>query len=509
MAVERSSVGPQSGHAAPGQADKPALICGERVLTYGQLHERIAQCRAVLETAGAAAGERVAVMLPNGIEFFEVGLAAADIGCPLVPINWHLKSEEVSWLLRDSAARVLVVHADFAATAREALAGGGPVTVIEVGGVGPDGYQARLDAAAAASAGATDPVTGQDHWPEYVYYTSGTTGRPRGVERDQPPAPSTQVYAGLSAMWGITGEDVWLACSPLYHAANAYSYATLSQGGTVVVLERWDAHDWMRAVEDHRVTACFMVPAHFIRLLEVPADERARHDLSSLRLVLHAAAPCPVPVKWQILDALPSAQIWEFYGATEGGATRISADEWRARPGSVGRPWPGVEIRILDEAGGPLPPGRSGLIYIRPAGGSRFRYRNDEEKTDRAWRDGAFTVGDVGHLDEDGYLYITDRASDMVIRGGVNIYPAEIEAALHRHPSVVDCAVFGVPDDRFGEELKALVEVRSPVQSEELVRFLGDQVADYKVPRNLQIVDSLPRDPTGKVLKRHLRDAHR
>jgi acyl-CoA synthetase (AMP-forming)/AMP-acid ligase II len=298
-------------------------------------------------------------MLPNGIEFFEVGLAAGRAGCRVVPINWHLKSEEAAWLLQDSGAVVLV-------TADDTVTSYPGITVLTVGTNGPGSYEAAIDAAY--------PAAGEPVPPIYVYYTSGTTGRPRGVERDGQVPDSRLVHSGLAAMWGITAEDVWLACSPLYHAANAYSYSTLTQGGTVVVQERWDAREWMRLVERHRVTACFMVPAHFIRLLEVPPEERSRPDLSSLRLILHSAAPCPVPVKWQILDALPSAEIWEFYGATEGGATRISPDEWRQHPGSVGTPWPGVEVRVQGDNGHSCQAGETGLIYIQPAGGARFHY---------------------------------------------------------------------------------------------------------------------------------------
>ena len=491
--------------------EKPALIFGDRVMSFTELDERAARCQAAIGRAGAGPDDRVALMLPNGIEFFEFSLGAARAGCGIVPINWHLKSEEVAWLLQDSGARVLAVHHAFADTARAALADLTSTALLVVGDGGTAGYEAALESVEPAPSPVTPALAPSGPawpWPDYVYYTSGTTGRPRGVERDRPTSDSSRAHAGLAAMWGITGDDVWLASSPLYHAANAYAFTTLSQGGTTVVLERWDAREWMGQVQRHRVTACFMVPAHFIRLLEVPADERARHDLSSLRLILHAAAPCPVPVKWQVLDALPSAQIWEFYGATEGGATRISPDEWRAHPGSVGRPWPGMEIRIIDGEGRSCAANEAGLIYVRPPGDSRFRYRNDPDKTDSAWREGAFTVGDVGYLDEEGYLYITDRASDMVLRGGVNIYPAEVEAVLHSHPDVVDCAVFGVPDERMGEELKALVETREPVAADALVEFLSGRLADYKVPRQIEIVETLPRDPTGKVLKRRLRDAH-
>jgi long-chain acyl-CoA synthetase len=215
-----------------------------------------------------------------------------------------------------------------------------------------------------------------------------------------------------------------------------------------------------------------------------------------------------VSVKERILEALAGTEVWELYGMSEGGATRISPDEWRRRPGSVGRPWPGVEVRILDESGTALPAGRDGLVYVRPAGGARFDYHNDAEKTSAAWRDDAFTVGDVGHLDDEGYLYLTDRATDVVIRDGVNIYPREVEEALHAHPLVVDCAVFGIPDRRRGEAVAAVVEVRSPVEPESLIAHCRARLADFKCPEVVELVETLPRDPNGKVLKRHLRDAH-
>jgi long-chain acyl-CoA synthetase len=282
--------------------------------------------------------------------------------------------------------------------------------------------------------------------------------------------------------------------------------SALYVGATTVVLPRWDAREWLRLVDRERVTLSFMTPAHFIRILEVPDDERAAFDLSSLRLIVHGAAPCPVEVKRRILDVLAPAQIWELYGASEGGATRIGPDEWRAHPGSVGLPWPGVEVRILDNGGRPLPDGEQGLVYVRPAGGMRFHYHDDPDKTASAWRDDAFTVGDIGYLDADGYLYLTDRASDMVIRGGVNIYPREIEEVLFTHPAVVDCAVFGVPDERFGERLRAVVETRAEVSPDELREHVRERLAEFKVPAEVELVDELPRNPNGKVMKRWLRD---
>jgi long-chain acyl-CoA synthetase len=245
-----------------------------------------------------------------------------------------------------------------------------------------------------------------------------------------------------------------------------------------------------------------------IRILEVGDDALATYDLSSLRLVIHAGAPCPVDVKRRILDLLPHTDVSELYGASEGGVSRITAAEWRERPGSVGKTWPGVEVRILSEDGAERPAGEDGLIYVRPAGGRRFHYHGDEDKTAGAWRDDAFTVGDIGHVDGDGYLYITDRASDMVLWGGVNVYPREIEEVLHQHPAVVDCAVFGVPDERYGEALKAVVETRTPVAADELKAYLAEHLADFKVPTHLDLVGTLPRDPNGKVLKRFLREQH-
>jgi long-chain acyl-CoA synthetase len=261
-------------------------------------------------------------------------------------------------------------------------------------------------------------------------------------------------------------------------------------------------------VERRGGTRSFLVPAHFIRILEIPDAERAAFDVSTLRLIVHAAAPCPVAVKRRMMAAFPDTAIHELYGASEGGATRISPEEWLERPGSVGRPWPGVEIKVLDEGGSPVPTGSDGIVWIKPPGGHRFSYRNDPEATDRAWRDDAFSVGDIGHLDDAGYLTITDRVSDMVLWGGVNIAPREIEEVLYEHPSVVDCAVFGVPDERDGEVLKAMVETTGSVTVEELADHVRSRLADYKVPRRWELVDELPRDPNGKVLKRLLRQAH-
>jgi long-chain acyl-CoA synthetase len=422
---------------------------------------------------GVGPGDRVAVMLPSGFEFFVAGLATARCQASLIPVNWHLKAEEVDWIISDSRAKVLVTADNL-----------------------PDSDDET-------------PWEGGFPTPALMFYTSGTTGRPKGVVHGEPSAARLAfVQDMLAELWGFTAEEVHLLSGPAYHAGpGGYAFSVLYQGGTVVILQTWDAVEWLRLVERHRVASTFMTPAHFIRILEVPEDERARFDLSSLRLIIHGGAPCPIPVKAGIIDALAPAEVYELYGASEGGATRISSSEWRERPGSVGLPWPGVEVRILAaDDGAPVPVGADGLIYIAPAGGAEFHYHNDPAKTEGAWRDGAFTVGDIGHLDADGHLYLTDRISDMVIRGGVNIYPREIEEVLHRHPAVVDCAVFGVPDERYGEQLKAVVEVRSAVSADDLQAFVRQHLADFKCPSVVAFVDELPRDPNGKVLKRLLRE---
>lgn len=471
---------------------KPALVLDDgSVRTYAELDDRSTRLARVLSDRAAVADGVVAAMLPNGFEFVESGVASAKLGARFLPVNYHLKANEVSWIVSDSSASVLVVDAAIAESL--GLMGEHIITT------GP-AYETAL-----AAAGTTELDSGSAWQP--VFYTSGTTGRPKGVVHGY--LSRDQSGAGMQAqvaLWRWQPDDVHLLCGPSYHAGpGGWLMTALFIGATTVVMREWDARTWLRLVSEYAVTRAFMVPAHFIRLLEIPEKDRAEFDLSSLRIIVHGAAPCPVDVKRRTMDWL-QCEIWELYGGSEGGATRIGPEEWRAKPGSVGLPWPGTEVQVLDAAGNQLPAGEQGLIYIKPALG-RFHYHRDEDKTRDAWRDDAFTVGDIGFLDADGYLFITDRASDMVIRGGVNIYPREVEEVLHAHPGVVDCAVFGVPDERNGEELKAVVETRD-VDADDLHAFCTERLATFKVPRYIELVDSLPRDPNGKVLKRLLRDAH-
>ena len=480
--------------------DATALILGDERRTYGELDDRTNRLAHVLRRMGAEDGTNVAAVLPNGFEFFETALATSRLGVGFLPVNWHLKAEELSWILGDSRAAVVVTDQERLAAVRVAAeALGCPVLVVG------ETFEREI----AAVGDEVESLPSSASWTP-VFYTSGTTGRPKGVVHGRFTPESVRAgQEGQRRLWNWSADDVHIISGPAYHAGpGGWTMTALYVGATTVILPTWDAREWLRLVAAHRVTRSFMVPAHFIRILEVPAAERAGFDVSSLRLIVHGAAPCPVAVKQQIMEVLAPAEIWELYGMSEGGATRIGPDEWNERPGSVGKPWPGVEVRVLDDAGDDLAPGESGLIYILPPGGARFRYHGDPEKTAGAWREQGFTVGDVGHLDEDGYLYVTDRAADMVISGGVNVYPREVEEVLHRHPAVVDCAVFGVPDPRFGESLCAVVECRAPATSEELSAHCRELLADYKCPPRIDIVASLPRDPAGKVVKRHLREAY-
>ncbi|MBM3672136.1 MAG: AMP-binding protein [Actinobacteria bacterium] len=490
------------------EPDRVAFYSDDETRTYGELDARSTRLAHALAALGVAAEDRVAIMLPNSIEFFETWLAASKIGASVVLVNWHLKSDELAYILEDSGAKALVSHRDLAPQHQPALEATGAEAIIVGQGGGRD-YEEAIDKAPQA------PLEREvEALIAPVFYTSGTTGRPKGVIHGLAalaPSAAAAMIEGQVALWSWTSDDVYICSGPAYHAGpGGWTMAALYVGAPTVILAMFDASEWLRLVEQHRVTCSFMVPAHFIRILEVPEAERAGRDLSSLRLLVHAGAPCPIPVKRKIIEALP-CEISELYGASEGGATRITSAEWLERPGSVGTPWPGVEVHILDDEGTPVPTGEQGIVYIRPPGESRFHYHDDPNKTAEAWRDQGFTVGDVGYLDDAGYLFLTDRASDMVIRGGVNIYPREIEEVLYTHPAVVDCAVFGVPDDRLGEQLHAVVEVRAslsgvPTTPHELRAHCVEHLADFKVPKDIELVDELPRQPNGKVLKRLLRD---
>jgi long-chain acyl-CoA synthetase len=349
-----------------------------------------------------------------------------------------------------------------------------------------------------------------------MLYTSGTTGRPKGVRRPLPgvdPEAAAGQLAGLAMLFGLRpGADVHLAAAPLYHSAPlAFATAALHLGHTVVLMDRWDAVRSLELIERWQVTSSLMVPTMFHRLLGLPAEDRDRFDTSSLRHVVHAGAPCPLDVKRAMLDWWGPA-IYEFYAATEGGGTLVRPEEWLERPGTVGRPWPGAEIAVLDDDGRPCPPGHPGSVWIRSSVGE-FEYHQDRAKTDAGRHDGFFTVGDIGYLDEDGWLFLNDRRDDVIVSGGVNIYPAEVEAALLSHPAVADACVFGVPDDEWSEAVAAAVEITRGIVVDdrlagELIDWCQARLAPFKRPRTIDFHPELPRQDTGKLARRVLRDPH-
>jgi len=493
-----------AAHAA-ARPERLAVVCGERRLSYAALDALVNRTAHALAACGLRAGGRVALCMGNAPEFLAVTHAAGKLGAAAVPISWRWRRDEIAHVLRDAEPSVLIVDQELQEEAFAARAAvGGPAATLVRGG----SFEAAIDAAPATP----PPMQVAEGGFNVVIYTSGTTGRPKGVMHPSIADPKIgfETQKRMVATWGWTADDVHLVAGPLYHTMpNAYAGQHLFVGGTVVVMPRFDGAECLALIERERVTTAAMVPAHFIRILEA-VGAGARHDLASIRKILHAAAPCPPDVKRRMIDLLPPGTLWEIYGATEGPGTIIGPEEWLTKPGSVGKAWPGITVSILDDDGNELPAGEVGTIYLSSYGAGGFRYHNDADKTAAAYRGQRFTVGDMGRLDADGYLFIADRKHDMVITGGVNVYPAEIEAVVIEHPDVVDVAVFGVPDDRFGEALYAVVETRpgSGLEGEAIRAWCRERIADYKVPRQVELVRQLPRDPVGKVLKRLLREPH-
>jgi len=500
-------------HFARTTPDKPAYIMagsGETV-TYAQLDARSNQGAHMLRSLGLQAGDGIAFLLENHPRYFEVTWAAQRSGLRSTPISSKLAPSEIAYILRDSGAKLLVTSEALIAEAAAAAAGLPGLQIATVGAP-VDGYldfeQAR---AALPERPIADETAGQT-----MLYSSGTTGRPKGIKRlsaldPDIAAPNSNAVLGQS-LYGWNADTVYLSPAPLYHAAPMnYSMGLQTLGGTVVVMERFDPEAALAAIERYRVTSAQWVPTHFVRLLKLPESVKDRYDLSSLVTAFHAAAPCPVGIKRAMLEWWGPI-IHEYYGSTEGnGYCAITPQEWLSHPGSVGRAVIG-KVRICDDEGEPLPEGAEGLIYFED--GRRFEYHGDPEKTAAAYnRHGWSTIGDVGRLDEDGYLYLTDRKSFMIISGGVNIYPQEIENVLAEHPRVADVAVFGGPHEDMGEEVIAVVQPvdwadAGPEFGRELTEWVRDRLSHVKTPRRVDFLPELPRHPTGKLYKRELRDRY-
>jgi long-chain acyl-CoA synthetase len=489
---------------------------GER--SWAELDARANRLINGLRALGLRAGDVIAVYAGNRREYYEIMAAAGHAGLLYVPVNWHFTPDELAYVLANSGAKVLFADVRFIATATAAIEQQATPTLrarIAIGAPAPgfDEYEAFL-----AASDAAEPAEQTLGGP--MFYTSGTTGRPKGVRStasttSAPVDAMRMMSAGLTSLLSIPPDGVTLVCGPVYHSAQwAFSYLPLLAGSTVLMRHRFDAAEVLDLIDRYGVTNVHLVPTQFHRLLHLDEPVRKRFSGASLSAVWHGAAPCPPEVKRRMLDWWGNV-VHEYYGSTEGSiVTTVRGEEWRARPGTLGQPSPMVEVRILRDDGTRADAGESGRIFVKNRMGSDFEYHNEPEKTAQVHAEpGVFTFGDVGYLDAEGYLYMSDRAIDMVISGGVNIYPAEIEAVLMTHPAVKDAAVFGIPNDEFGEEVKAAIELeagteQSPALAEALIRHCREHLAGYKAPRSVDFHESLPRHETGKLYKRLLREKY-
>lgn len=499
-------------HHARHTPNAPAIVMGTsgEVVSYRQLEDRSARFASALRDRGLAPGDHIAILMENTRSFLEIAWAAQRSGLYYTAINRHLRADEVQYVLDDCGAPALIASesvADVVAAldlseVATRISGAGTVA----------GFEHYDDVLAAASPALDDEREGRE-----MLYSSGTTGRPKGVRKPLPGTPfgdpssaPVQIAKGMLAH-SSSGHVVYLSPAPLYHGSPlVFSMSWHRAGATVVLMESFEPRECLELLARHRVTDAQFVPTMFVRMLRLPEAERGRYDLSSLRSVMHSAAPCPIDVKQQMLDWWGPI-IHEYYSGTEDvGATSISAQEWLTHQGSVGRPL--QPCHIVGEDGEELPSGDAGVVYFE--GGRPFEYHNDPDKTasvtDRhGWR----TIGDMGYLDADGYLYLTDRKAHMIISGGVNIYPQETENILAGHPRITDVAVIGIPDAEMGEAVKAVVQLTDPASGDdtlaaELINYCRQDLASYKCPRSIDFVNELPRDPNGKLYKRRLREQY-
>jgi long-chain acyl-CoA synthetase len=494
------------------QPDKAAIVMAEtgETVSYGELEARANQGAHLFRSLGLVRGDVIALFLENHPRYLEICWAAQRAGLYFTCISTALTAGEVDYILRDCAARLFVTSRAKAPVV-ETLApklGGAYLFTVDAG----HGPFAPFEAARATmpETPISDPAPGRD-----MLYSSGTTGRPKGVKAaliDEPFDADIPLAALSRALYGFNEQTVYLSPAPLYHAAPLrFCMSAHRAGATVVVMEKFEPEFALRLIETHRVTASQWVPTHFIRMLKLPEDVRRKYDLSSLRCAIHAAAPCPIETKREMI-AWWGPILKEYYGGTEGnGLTVIASEDWLAKPGSVGKAVLG-QLKICDEQGEEVAPGVDGAVYF--AGGPEFAYHNDPEKTAQSRnKRGWTTLGDIGHVDADGYLFLTDRKAFMIISGGVNIYPQELENLLVTHPKVGDAAVIGAPDPEMGEKVVAVVQPMDwgeagPILRDELMAYARDNISHVKAPKQIDFLRELPRSATGKLYKRLLRDSY-
>ena len=497
------------------------IISGDQRRSHVDVASRAARIAGGLHKLGVGQGASVCILMRNDIAFIEAAYAAMRLGAYGVPVNWHFKPEEINYILKDSGTSVLIGHADMLHPLRKSIPAG--VTVLSVP-TPPEilatyridrdhlvtpAFAIDFEPWLAQQAPYDGPLVPQ---PQNMIYTSGTTGNPKGVRRDAPtPEQSAAAERMRGMIYGLRPGVRALLPGPLYHSApNSFGIRSGRLGGALVIMPRFEPEEFLQLIEHEKIDTIFMVPTMFIRLMRLPEQVRRKYDMSSLRHIIHAAAPCPPDVKRAMIEWWGPV-IYEFYGSTESGAvTFANSEDALKKPGTVGKISPGAELRFVGDDGRALPQGEIGEIYSRIAANPDFTYHNKPEKRAEIERDGFITSGDVGYIDGDGYVFICDRKRDMVISGGVNIYPAEIESVLHAAQGVHDCAVFGIPDEEFGEALMAVVEPQRGVSLDvaAIRRQLKASLADYKVPKHVEVQQNLPREDSGKIFKRRLRDPY-
>lgn len=485
--------------------EKPAVILGDQTLDFGQLNRKANQVANAFGALGCRAEDRVAVMSYNSIETFETSAGLRRAGVVIVPINYRLRGPEVAYVINDSGARAVVAGPDHVSVVDDARPQiQGDPHLIAIGDRVPDGWRSYGDVVSPADDTPIEGAEGSGLGPSMIY-TSGTTGHPKGAWR--PNGVNVANVLQIISIFELSDSDVHLTCGPGYHSAVSFFTALHALlGATVVLQPKFDAAGALEAIERHHVTTTFMAPTLLHRLVD--EQERAPRDLASLRALILGAAPCPYALKARAVAALGSV-MWEFYGATETGINTVLRPEDQLRkPASCGTAVPGQEIRLVRADGSEAAVDEPGEFMVRNTWLAEYYHRPDA--TEASLHDGFFSVGDIAYRDADGYYYICDRRIDMIISGGVNIYPAEVESALHAHPAVADAAVIGVPDDEWGESVKAVVQLRPGMQvtADQLIAFCGERIAGYKKPRSVDFVDELPRDAAGKLLKRMIREPY-
>ncbi len=498
------------------------IFSGDREIAVETIQVNAARAATGLEGKGVKEGDAIAFFMRNDFALFEANGAAALLGLYAVPINWHYGVEEAEYVLRDCGAKALIIHADLLPGIKDGIPESVKVFVVET----PPEIAATYgltDSQCAVPEMCVDwhewlagfePFEARDiAAPGAMIYTSGTTGRPKGVRRTPAnPEEMEALYEVINIAFNLQPGKRTIIPAPMYHSApNSYSSLSVTfELDEIVLMPRFDPEELLRLIEKHKITHIQTVPTMFVRLLKLPQDVRDKYDVSSLEFVVHAAAPCAPEVKEAMIEWWGPV-INEYYGATETGSVVFcNSEEWLAHRGTVGKPMPGVELRILDDDGNDQPVGVEGDVYCRILKGPDFTYNGDDEKRRKAEKQGLIAPGDIGYLDEDGFLHLCDRRNDMVISGGVNIYPAEIESCLISHPEIADCAVFGIPDEDFGESLCACIRIADggTLHDDDVRAHVRAHLASYKVPKVVEFMDELPREDSGKIFKRKLREPY-